>query len=154
MKMTNEEYQEFIKGKAPGSPVVKDMLKAFLVGGLICCVGQGLHDAYTLLAGLDEETAQRLSANFGGGMKRGGLCGTIPAGLIVFGLFGVDDPSTLQQFYRDFEQRHNGLWDCRDLLKANATTGRPKREHCDKMIYETVEFIEGVLREKGLLPPA
>ena len=57
MKMTNEEYQAFIKNKAPASPVAGDMLKAFVVGGLICCVGQGLHDAYTLLAGLDEETA-------------------------------------------------------------------------------------------------
>lgn len=42
MKMTNEEYNEYLKKMSPPSPLGKDMLKAFLVGGLICCIGQGL----------------------------------------------------------------------------------------------------------------
>ena len=40
--------------------------------------------------GLDEETAFRLAANFGGGMKRASVCGAITGGLMVLGLFGVD----------------------------------------------------------------
>ena len=36
MNMTNEEYNEYIKKKQPRSPLGIDMLRAFLVGGLIC----------------------------------------------------------------------------------------------------------------------
>lgn len=57
MKMTNAEYGEFVRRREPRSPVLGDALKAFLVGGLICCLGQGLILLYTGWAGLDEETA-------------------------------------------------------------------------------------------------
>lgn len=57
MKMTNEEYQAFIKGKAPKSPLWADLVKAFVVGGLICCIGQALMGAYTSLAGMGKEAA-------------------------------------------------------------------------------------------------
>ncbi len=55
--MTNREYNEYIKSMAPGSPVGKDLVKAFVVGGLICCLGQGLSMAYKDFAGLGEEDA-------------------------------------------------------------------------------------------------
>ena len=42
---------------APSSPVVKDMVMAFIVGGLICCLGQGLSMVYSQFAGLGEEDA-------------------------------------------------------------------------------------------------
>ena len=42
MNMTNEEYNEYIKKKQPRSPLGMDMLRAFLVGGLICAGGEGL----------------------------------------------------------------------------------------------------------------
>ena len=47
MKMTNAEYADYIKQTMPKSPLWKDLLLAFLIGGLICCVGQGLMDLYT-----------------------------------------------------------------------------------------------------------
>ena len=46
MKMTNSEYNEYIKQKSPNSPLWKDLIKAFVAGGLICCVGQGLIQLY------------------------------------------------------------------------------------------------------------
>ena len=55
--MTNREYNEYIKSMAPGSPVGKDLVKAFVVGGVICCLGQGLSMAYKDFAGLGEEDA-------------------------------------------------------------------------------------------------
>ena len=55
--MTNREYGEYIKGMAPGSPVVKDLVKAFIVGGLICCLGQGLSMLYTDVVRLAREDA-------------------------------------------------------------------------------------------------
>ncbi len=57
MDMTNEEYQKLVRQHAPRSPLGRDVLRAFLVGGLICCCGQALTDAYGALAGLDRDAA-------------------------------------------------------------------------------------------------
>jgi len=56
MKMTNEQYAEYVKKKSPSSPLWSDLLRAFLVGGVICCIGQGIIDGGMAL-GLDSETA-------------------------------------------------------------------------------------------------
>ena len=40
MKMSPKEYQEYVKKMQPPSPLGKDMLLAFTVGGGICVVGQ------------------------------------------------------------------------------------------------------------------
>lgn len=55
--MTNAEYNEYIKDMAPKSPLAADLAKAFLVGGLICCLGEGLSMLYGDWAGLGEEDA-------------------------------------------------------------------------------------------------
>ena len=39
MKMDNQTYDEMRKKASPPSPVVRDCLWAFFVGGAICCVG-------------------------------------------------------------------------------------------------------------------
>ena len=57
MKIKKTEYRKLAKEKAPGSPVVKDCALAFFVGGLICCIGEGIKDLLGL-AGADEELAQ------------------------------------------------------------------------------------------------
>ena len=57
MYMTNGEYADFIRRRMPRSPLWSDLVKAFLVGGLLCCVGQALSLLFTELAGLDPETA-------------------------------------------------------------------------------------------------
>ena len=46
MDMTNKEYGKYVNGKSRPSPLGKDMLWAFLVGGLICTIGQGLLNLY------------------------------------------------------------------------------------------------------------
>ena len=55
MDMTNEEYGKFIQDRQPRSPLGKDMLRAFLVGGLICSLGQAL-SLFLQARGLDRET--------------------------------------------------------------------------------------------------
>ena len=59
MDMTNKEYQKLVDERAKPSPMGKNILWAFLVGGGICTVGQLLKNAL-LSAGLDEETAGML----------------------------------------------------------------------------------------------
>ena len=54
--MTNEEYSKYITKKMPKSPLGKDMVLAFLIGGLICCVGQGFLTLYQNL-GADADSA-------------------------------------------------------------------------------------------------
>ena len=56
MDMTNQEYNRYVQGKAKPSPIWKDMIWAFIVGGLICTGGQGLH-ALFLSRGLEEDAA-------------------------------------------------------------------------------------------------
>lgn len=56
MDMTPQEYQAYVKQKAKKSPIVKDVALAFLVGGLICVIGQGIQNGWSAL-GLDQEDA-------------------------------------------------------------------------------------------------
>lgn len=56
MDMTNREYGAYIKGKAERSPIWKDLIWAFLVGGLICAAGQGLRH-FCLAHGMEEDAA-------------------------------------------------------------------------------------------------
>ena len=57
MQMSKEEYAAYVKAKMPRSPLGKDLLLAFIVGGLICCVGQALGDLYAALGANTEDAA-------------------------------------------------------------------------------------------------
>ena len=54
--MTEKEYQKLAEELAPKSPMGKDCLGAFLVGGIICAIGQFFINYYTKL-GLDKTDA-------------------------------------------------------------------------------------------------
>ncbi len=55
-KMNPETYKEYVKGKTPVSNLGANMVKAFLLGGIICVVGQGLLN-YFEYRGFREEIA-------------------------------------------------------------------------------------------------
>ena len=59
--MNKKEYSRLVKEASPNSPVVLNCLKAFLVGGAICTVGQGLTDLYMYL-GLVEKNSKSLTS--------------------------------------------------------------------------------------------
>ena len=56
MDMTPEEYQQYVKQRSPRSPIVKDVALAFIIGGLICVVGQLIQNGWGA-AGLSKEDA-------------------------------------------------------------------------------------------------
>ena len=56
MNMTPKEYQDYVKSKARKSPIVKDTALAFLIGGLICVVGQLILTGWSSL-GLSKDDA-------------------------------------------------------------------------------------------------
>ena len=51
-RLTQEEYSEMTKKASPGSPGIKNCIWAFVVGGTICAIGQGLLELYQA-AGLE-----------------------------------------------------------------------------------------------------
>ena len=54
--MTEKEYGKLVSDMAPKSPMWRDCLMAFLVGGLICVLGQLAINGYTAL-GLEKQDA-------------------------------------------------------------------------------------------------
>lgn len=54
MKISRKEYDAMVKKASPPSPKLKDCVCAFVVGGLICCIGQGCGDFYKM-CGMGEE---------------------------------------------------------------------------------------------------
>ncbi len=54
--MTEKQYARLVQELAPKSPMWKDCLKAFVIGGAICALGQGIMNFYLWL-GLDKENA-------------------------------------------------------------------------------------------------
>lgn len=59
--MTNEQYNEYVKGKSPNSTLIRDCLYAFLIGGAICTIGQFINIFYTSY-GLSKEIASIMTS--------------------------------------------------------------------------------------------
>ena len=60
--MDKKTYARLADAHAPRSPLLKNCLWAFFVGGLICTLGQALNDLYGTLLSLDKETAGTLTS--------------------------------------------------------------------------------------------
>ena len=54
--MTEKEYARLVKEMSPKSPIWRDCLNAFWIGGLICTLGQLIMNGYMAL-GIDKEAA-------------------------------------------------------------------------------------------------
>ncbi|MCD8089112.1 MAG: stage V sporulation protein AC [Clostridiales bacterium] len=87
---SNDEYAGLVKETSPNSPVVKNCFRAFVSGGIICCIGQFLLNVFSSF-GMTAESrntlvsviligAASLLTGLGWYSKIGKLCG---AGSIV-----------------------------------------------------------------------
>ena len=56
MDMSNKDYDKFVQKRAEKSPIVKNCLFAFVIGGAICVLGQAIMDGFTAL-GLEKTDA-------------------------------------------------------------------------------------------------
>ncbi|MCL2587890.1 MAG: SpoVA/SpoVAEb family sporulation membrane protein [Oscillospiraceae bacterium] len=61
MNMTKQQYSAYIDAMAPQSKLWSNMLRAFLVGGFICVIGEGFTRVYIHL-GAEAENAQVATA--------------------------------------------------------------------------------------------
>ncbi|MDE7274903.1 MAG: SpoVA/SpoVAEb family sporulation membrane protein [Lachnospiraceae bacterium] len=52
-----EEYQEYVRQNSPKTNLPLQMAKAFVMGGVICCVGQFIVNMATSQFGIEKETA-------------------------------------------------------------------------------------------------
>ena len=62
MNLSKETYKKYAAARAPKSPILKNCLRAFLTGGLICTLGQGLNTLYTKACGMEKADAGTLTA--------------------------------------------------------------------------------------------
>ncbi len=52
-----QQYHNLAKGKEPKRPVIRNCIRAFLVGGFICFIGQGVMHAMVRWFGYTKDTA-------------------------------------------------------------------------------------------------
>lgn len=59
--MTEKQYSQLVQEMSPKSPMWRDCLSAFVIGGLICTLGQAFVNCYTNL-GLEKQDASTLAS--------------------------------------------------------------------------------------------
>ena len=80
METTPEKYQQYVRQKQKKSPLAKDLALAFLIGGLICVVGQLIQDGYAAfvdtnnIPGIDTWLEEQGIARNTGILGRSGFC--------------------------------------------------------------------------------
>ena len=60
MNMDRKQYKRYADAHAPKSPIIKNCIRAFLVGGAICAFAEALGELYMLHPSIDEKTAGTL----------------------------------------------------------------------------------------------
>ena len=55
-------YQQMVSEAMPKKPMLPQLLKAFVVGGLICCIGQAVSDLGRTMLHLDEDALSAFTA--------------------------------------------------------------------------------------------
>ena len=61
MHMSDQEYNQYVAGLAKKSPLWKDLLNSFWIGGLICTLGQLIQNGWKM-AGLEQDAAGTATA--------------------------------------------------------------------------------------------
>ena len=112
-----------------------------------CC--QAVVSVFAEDAGYDEDACMKAATYFRGGMQSGAVCGAVTGSLLALGLAGLDDPEACNELIRKVKENHDGLINCKDLLRVNAENGGEKMPHCNAMIRECIGYTEEILRSRG-----
>ena len=57
MQPDKNQYKQYVEKMSPKPNYLKNSIMAFLVGGIICCIGQGINDFYMKIINLDKLAA-------------------------------------------------------------------------------------------------
>ncbi len=124
---------------------------------------QAVFTTFSKEMGWDEELSLKLTTQFGGGARKGELCGAVAGALLVLGLKhghshseDLEEKRRAYQIAEDFMDRFkevNGSVVCRDLLKYDLTIPEEKaiimekglfQKFCPDMIRSAVEILESM----------
>ena len=128
---------------------------------------QGVFTTYAIEHGIDEKLALKLATNFGGGARKGEMCGAVSGALMVLGLlYGhseSDDLDAKVKAYAMAEEymnrfiKKNGSVVCRELLGYDLSKPEAKavilennlfRTVCPDLIRSAVEILDEFLEEQ------
>lgn len=91
---------------------------------------------------LDPDTAYRLGAFFGGGMRRGEVCGAVTGALMALGLEYGDENNRKclksLEFMKAFREEHGSIL-CKELLGEE---GKKNKALCDSLIHYCANYLE------------
>lgn len=132
---------------------------------LNCC--QSVVGAYAEDCGLDRHMALKIGACFGGGMKKGEVCGAVSGALMVLGLkkgyfleddtHGKERAALFTQLFIDRYENQQGAITCKEILghdvsipseKAQAQMKGLFEEICPKAIDTAIDILEDILHEE------
>ncbi|MEE0686601.1 MAG: C-GCAxxG-C-C family protein [Lachnospiraceae bacterium] len=127
---------------------------------------QGVFTTFATEMGMDEELALKLATNFGGGARKGELCGAVAGALMVLGLrdghCDSDDLETKAKAYKEATEfmdrfiKKNGSVVCRQLLGYDLSKPEDKliideknlfKTICPIMIESAVEILDEMIAE-------
>ena len=57
-----KKYKDYVDEISPKPTYIKNYILAFIVGGIICMIGQGINDAYMNIGGLNKQDAARYTS--------------------------------------------------------------------------------------------
>ena len=127
---------------------------------------QGVFTTYAIEHGIDEKLALRLATNFGGGARKGEMCGAVSGALMVLGLlYGHSESSDLESKAKAYAMSEeymnrfiakNGSAVCRELLGYDLS--KPDeyekikeknlfRTFCPEMVKNAVSILDEMLEE-------
>ena len=84
---TESDYNEYVELVTPTSSVPRNCLWAFLVGGVICTIGQGIFDLLVHFDVKEDEAYAYVSLTEGEVFGKGVKAFTIAGPVILYGIF-------------------------------------------------------------------
>lgn len=127
---------------------------------------QGVFTAFATEMGMDEKLALRIATNFGGGERKGELCGAVAGALMVLGLRcghceseDVEGKTKAYAVSSEFMNRFmekNGTVVCRELLGYDLTKKEDMaiiqkqnlfRTLCPKMVESAAQILDEMIAE-------
>ena len=61
MRMNTADYKKYVDSFSPRSPILLDVLKAFVIGGIVCTIGEALSELFLWLGLSKEESGTLVS---------------------------------------------------------------------------------------------
>ena len=113
-----------------------------------CHCSQAVLASFADALGITEETALKFGSCFGGGMRKGEVCGACTGALMALGMkFGMSEVGDLEnqqiadgyarRFLDEFAKQ-NGSYLCRNLLKRNLASDEERQKAREEGLFALV----------------